>query len=76
MGIRSITVRAMEGNQDVSPPMSDADENDDDVDGSLIITKTNNTAISKNKKGTVKWMAAVLLLARGVRGVITPIRPF
>jgi hypothetical protein len=56
--------------------MSDADENDDDVDGSLIITKTNNTAISKNKKGTVKWMAAVLLLARGVRGVITPIRPF
>jgi hypothetical protein len=76
MGSRSITVRAMVGNQDVSPPMSDADEDDDDVDGSLIITKSNNTAISKNKKGTVKRMAAVLSLAGGGRGVITPIRPF
>ena len=58
--------------------MSDAEEDDDDVDnwdrgemnsdGSLIITKTTNTAISKHKKGTVKQAAAVLSLAGGGEG--------
>ena len=88
MGRRSMTVRVLVGNQDVSPPMSmsDAEEDDDDVDnwdrgemnsdGSLIITKTTNTAISKHKKGTVKQATAVLSLAGGGRGGITPIGPF
>jgi len=75
-----MTVHVLVGNQDVSPPMSmsDAEEDNDDVDnwdrgemnsdGSLIITKTTNTAISKNKKGTAKRAAAVLSLAGGGEG--------